>query len=284
MRPRVVVVALLAVLAVALFAQECQGEEGHPVITPYPGSRLNKDESEHKSFGMHEFPVYDASTEEVTRKTIKGEYWNLYYEVLDSDGNLDEAVSFTEILENYKQAALERGGTVLYEDAWNGYLSFSLLLDSGKTAWVYLEASDGSYWVWVVEEQGLVKKVVFGAEEMKAALDKDGRVVVYGIPFDTDKAALKMDSLKPLQEIIKLLQTDPTLRVEIQGHTDNQGAAVHNKELSQRRAEAVRNFLLLFGISDSRLTARGYGMERPIAPNDTEEGRAQNRRVELVKQ
>ena len=86
-----------------------------------------------------------------------------------------------------------------------------------------------------------------------------------------------------LAEIVKLMLLYPELSLEIQGHTDNQGTAEHNLDLSRRRADTVRRFILLFGVGESRLVSEGYGLTRPVAPNDTEEGRAKNRRVELVK-
>ncbi|MGM0665137.1 MAG: OmpA family protein, partial [Thermodesulfobacteriota bacterium] len=114
-------------------------------------------------------------------------------------------------------------------------------------------------------------------------LDDEGHVAVYGIHFDFDKADLKVGSEKALTEIIKLMKADPGLRVEIQGHTDNVGGREYNLDLSKRRAQTVRDYLSLYGIESSRMTLAGYGFGMPVASNDTEEGRALNRRVELKK-
>jgi len=122
-----------------------------------------------------------------------------------------------------------------------------------------------------------------------AAMAKDiaatGRVALYGIYFDTDKADIKPESEPTLEEIATLLKQDPKLKLYVVGHTDNVGGYDYNTKLSQRRAASVVNTLTTkHGIQAVRLTAAGVGLLAPVAPNDTEEGRAKNRRVELVKQ
>jgi OmpA-OmpF porin, OOP family len=112
-----------------------------------------------------------------------------------------------------------------------------------------------------------------------------GRVALYGLYFDTDKADLKPESAPSLAEIGKLLKTQPDLKVYIVGHTDNVGVFDYNVGLSQRRAKSVVDQLIQkFAISPDRLKAAGAGMIAPVATNDDEAGRAKNRRVEIVKQ
>ena len=84
-------------------------------------------------------------------------------------------------------------------------------------------------------------------------------------------------------EIVKLLKGYPDLRIEIQGHTDSQGRKDYNLKLSERRAQTVKSFLIIYGIDASRMTTKGYGPDKPVASNETDEGRALNRRVELKK-
>lgn len=123
-----------------------------------------------------------------------------------------------------------------------------------------------------------------GAEEMRSTLQDSGRISLYGIWFDTDRDVVKPDSAPTLGEIAKLLQGDPSLRVEVVGHTDGQGEAVHNQSLSDRRARAVVAALVAqHGIAADRLQSRGAGMSQPVASNDDDAGRARNRRVELVR-
>ncbi len=254
----------------------------HPVIRPYPGAVLQEDYAEYSDHGSYEMPCLDAK-EKKTVKNVSGKYWQLYYEIQDSNGERNEAVSVVDILENHKAAALEKGGSIAYEDPHNGFLTFSLPREEGGLTWCYVEASEGYYGLWIIDEKDFEKKLTFSAEQMKKALDAEGHVAVYGILFDTDKAFLKPESVPPLQEIVKLLQQNASLKVEIQGHTDDQGSDEHNMTLSDNRARTVLQYLTLFGIAPERLTAKGYGETTPVAPNDTPEGRAKNRRVELVK-
>ena len=116
---------------------------------------------------------------------------------------------------------------------------------------------------------------------------KSGReianIISYDITFDVGKATLKPESDKEIARIVALMIDNPNLNYEVQGHTDNTGSAASNMKLSQKRAQAVVDRMVKLGVPASRLTAVGKGQEEPIADNDTEEGRAKNRRVVFVK-
>jgi OOP family OmpA-OmpF porin len=128
------------------------------------------------------------------------------------------------------------------------------------------------------------KMVVVQASDMAEALATKGSVDLYGIYFDTDKADIKPESAATIKEIASLLKIDRSLKLEVAGHTDNTGGAEHNMKLSQdRAASVVRELTTTHGVAVDRLQARGYGDTKPVAPNDTEDGRAKNRRVELKK-
>ena len=103
-----------------------------------------------------------------------------------------------------------------------------------------------------------------------------------GILFDTGKTALKPGAKSTLSKIARQLQTDPSLKIAVEGHTDNTGGTAMNQKLSEKRANAVRDYLVSAGISGDHITASGTGEESPIATNKTAAGRLQNRRVELV--
>jgi OOP family OmpA-OmpF porin len=111
----------------------------------------------------------------------------------------------------------------------------------------------------------------------------DARIVTHGINFDIDRATIKPESMGTLNMIVQVLKDNPDLKFEIDGHTDNSGAAPHNLTLSQQRADAVRTQLVTMGVDASRLSTKGFGDTKPIADNTSPEGMANNRRVEFVK-
>lgn len=128
-------------------------------------------------------------------------------------------------------------------------------------------------------------RIAESAPDPGLVLATTGKYVTHGIHFDTDSDILKPESAGVIKEISDALYKHPDMKLEIDGFTDSTGGAAHNLDLSRRRAEAVMNVLVSqFGIDKSRLTAKGFGDANPIASNDTAEGRAQNRRVEFIKQ
>lgn len=137
----------------------------------------------------------------------------------------------------------------------------------------------------VVRSKAVENKMIqFKSEDMAKALAQNGKVDIYGIYFDVDKSAIKPESKPTLDEVGKLLKSDPGLKLEVAGHTDNTGSAEHNLKLSEGRASAVVAALVKdYGIDPPRLAAKGYGDTRPVAANDTDANRAKNRRVELKK-
>jgi outer membrane protein OmpA-like peptidoglycan-associated protein len=125
--------------------------------------------------------------------------------------------------------------------------------------------------------------VIVDAGAMAKSLDSSGHVALYGIYFDFNKADVKPESNATLQEIAKMLKQAPARRLLVVGHTDNVGSFSFNMDLSQRRAAAVVAALTnQFGIGKDRLTPVGVSFASPVAPNTDENGRAKNRRVELV--
>jgi outer membrane protein OmpA-like peptidoglycan-associated protein len=123
------------------------------------------------------------------------------------------------------------------------------------------------------------------SEAMAKAIAEKGKVTLYGIQFDFNQATIKAESEPVLKEVGSLLQQQSDLKLRVQGHTDNVGKPAYNLELSRKRADSVKAYLVQnFTIEASRLTTEGFGDTRPIAKNDTEQGRTQNRRVELAKQ
>ena len=143
--------------------------------------------------------------------------------------------------------------------------------------------NDEIYAELVVTEVDAMENKMIDAAAMAKGLGQAGHIALYGIYFDTDKAVVKPESAPTLAEIAKLLAAQPELHVFIVGHTDNQGAYDYNMDLSKRRAAAVAAALAKsYGVAAARMQTAGVGLLAPVASNATEEGRAQNRRVELV--
>lgn len=267
-------------LSFAIPAQAGEVKE-HPLIRPFPGSTLIPG-GQYRDFAEHTFQVIDPATKKVVKKTVQGKFWKLTYRLFDAKGNWDGSHSILEYRENFKQAALEKNGEILFENG--GYLTFTLPGEDGAKTWCSVQIWNKSQQdIRIIEEKGFKKSLAFGPAEMKAALDADGRVSLYGILFDVDKATLQPESVRQLEHLLTLLKDYPDLKLQVQGHTDDQGADDYNLKLSQRRAETVVTFLGLFGVDPGRLTPKGFGESQPVAPNTTEEGRAKNRRVVLVK-
>jgi outer membrane protein OmpA-like peptidoglycan-associated protein len=178
------------------------------------------------------------------------------------------------------------------KDAWRGVMAFSP--DGERTAVLEFPAAKGSKASMQDAVGGVGWKVASyqhncpGLEDDQDALGKtleaDRRVTLYGVNFDVDAATLRPESKPALDGVVKTARAHPDWQLAIEGHTDNTGGSAHNDDLSKRRAQSVRQYLVDAGVAASRLSAQGYGATRPVAPNDNPAGRAQNRRVEVARQ
>jgi outer membrane protein OmpA-like peptidoglycan-associated protein len=158
-----------------------------------------------------------------------------------------------------------------------------LLLPVGKTyeaVFLSLARRDLAASVEVPNEPNLRLRLTLRYKRFDAAGSKPPKLVLSGVTFDTAKATLRPESFPKLEGVIEYMTHMKSARVELSGHTDNQGNAEKNKSLSLKRAEAVRDYLVKQGIELERLSAVGYGDERPVASNATEAGRQENRRIE----
>jgi len=148
------------------------------------------------------------------------------------------------------------------------------------TIWVEVWPWSGNYILTVVEKEAMKQEI--SATDMLNTLNKDGYVAL-DIHFDTGKSTIRDESRPMIEQIVKLMKDNGDLKLSIEGHTDNVGDAKSNKTLSEQRAKSVMDALVKNDIDGKRLSAVGYGQEKPVGDNRTEEGRAKNRRVELVK-
>jgi len=175
------------------------------------------------------------------------------------------------------------GGTILQSDPQR-WVNGKIVKD-GQEVWAEIEKGNSKIWLRIVEKKAMEKYIVADAAAFANDIRTTGHAAVYGIYFDTGKSTIKPESAAAIGEIAKLLKADPGLKVQVVGHTDNVGDVDGNIKLSQDRGAAVLQALVRdHGIAAARLRAYGCGQFAPIASNDTEEGRAKNRRVELVKQ
>lgn len=192
--------------------------------------------------------------------------------------------SFLQIVKNYENAVAKTGGKRIFYNADNGLAT--LYTKSGdKEIWVVLEdrsgASIGNYQLRIIEIEGMKQEI--SASDMLTALNATGSIALY-INFESGKSDIKSESQGIIDQIVQLLKDNPTLKISIEGHTDNVGAVASNQTLSEKRAQAVMNALIAKGIDKSRLSFKGFGSSKPIGDNSTDAGKTKNRRVEIVKQ
>jgi len=257
--------------------EDMEGCQDHPVVSRMPQFHIH--DCETKEFDAFEFKLgWDAKADDVIVKSVEGRRTHLYYELNEG---LPET-SALQIFRNYKNA-FQKLGAKIYEQ-WNPNSSYNYLTAvitrNGREVWVMVEPGDTDYHVHIIEVEQMVQQVT--ASDMLAALDKDGFIALY-INFDSGKAVIGADSQGIIDQIYRLLKDNPGLKVGIEGHTDNSGTPEGNRKLSEDRAAAVASALKAKGIAAGRLTSTGWGQDRPIADNRSEEGRAKNRRVEIVK-
>ncbi|MGL4370687.1 MAG: OmpA family protein, partial [Spirochaetota bacterium] len=131
------------------------------------------------------------------------------------------------------------------------------------------------------------EKITLGGSDPQAditlrKIEKGKSYVADAVQFEYNKAYLRRQSLGILDGVVRMMKENPSLKCEVRGHTDSTGDAAYNMKLSERRADAVKEYMIKNGISPERLMSKGFGSTVPAAPNDTEQGRAKNRRTEFI--
>jgi outer membrane protein OmpA-like peptidoglycan-associated protein len=268
--------ALLALTPALALAEltDAPGCKDHHFFTRMPGAFIVRCKA--APLDAHKFRVREKR--KVHEEAIEGSFSLTTYGFDKASGTTPTRL---QVLRNYRNAVKRLGGQVLCEEL-DGKTTLKVA-KGGSEYWAEVGEYDRSVSVLVVERK--VQEVVASAEALANDLEAGGHAAVYGIQFDTGLAVLKPESSAALTEIAKLLAVKPALQLRLVGHTDSVGALDANVKLSQARAEAAMAALTRqHGVAPARLSAHGVGPLAPVATNASEEGRARNRRVELVVQ
>lgn len=246
--------------------------------------------------GMPNYRIYDAEEIEFDSynffngkncTTVEGKKLKRTYTLKDDA----QKSSIIQVSRNYSNAVKNMGGTVIFEGAPqnaecaenNGLqMMIGKVVKEGNELWVEIvPTGDGSDYYMTIVLKELMKQDVT-ASDMFNALNRDGRIALY-INFDTGKSIIRDESRPIIEQVVQMMRSNPDLKLSIEGHTDNVGSPASNKTLSEERARSVSAAIVAQGIASERLSSSGYGQDKPLGENSTEEGRAKNRRVELVK-
>jgi OOP family OmpA-OmpF porin len=272
-------------------------------IDPYAGSTVRENET--LAFDAYDFVVGREANGDLRTRSVEGRVTRTLY-------NNPSGRSTLEIARNYEQALRGQGLRIVHQCAgreacggtgnrasnWNDVAGMNIGVGGdfrylaaegeagGRAISVAVMVNKQRNWVYVVEGEAMqTGQAGVSADTLAADLADGGSARLDGIYFDTGRATLRPESRAALEQVAQLMNRDAALKLEIVGHTDAVGDDAANRRLSEERALAVRSALVVdHGVSDRRLRARGAGESEPVAPNDSEAGRALNRRVELVKQ
>jgi outer membrane protein OmpA-like peptidoglycan-associated protein len=290
MKHWIVVAALAATGTSPAFAQaDAEGCKDHPLFNRMSSYRIEGCDG--KAFDAMAFMTRAGSTCEAPEQTVEGRTY--YYDYRLKEGAT--SASALQVQRNFANAVRAAGGTVVAEGGAgnaNGALChdgstrdraalFRMAKGASET-WALVVPFDAGagYELFIVERQAMKQEIA--ANELLDRMNRDG-VVSLQVHFDTGKATIRPESQAQIDEAATMMKQSSSLRVEIGGHTDNAGAADANLKRSDSRARSVLQALVQRGVGADRMTAKGYGQAVPVADNRTEEGRARNRRVELVR-
>lgn len=248
------------------------GSVDHPLFTRMPGYYIS-------SYDVKEFDKITSAYLSGQDENWEGKVTTLGYTIKTGA----KQASMMQIARNYENAVKKIGGKILVSDS---RVIEGKIEKNGGVIYVHAEAyNDGrDYGVTIVEKGTMKQDIVADAAALGESIAATGKAAVYGIYFDTGKSVMKPESNPALEEITKLLKHNGTLALFVVGHTDNIGNLESNLKLSADRADAVVKALTGKGIAASRLKSAGVGPYCPVASNRTDDGKAKNRRVELVEQ
>ncbi len=250
-----------------------------PFFTGMPGYRIV--EGSDQEFGDYRF--FNGKK----CNTIEGKKYFRAYTLKEGAKQSSEL----QISRNYSNSVKSMRGAVMFEGECSGAdcaencgyrMMIGKVTKGGNELWVEVVPfnAGNDYYLTLVVKEAMKQDVT--ANDMFEALNRDGHIALY-INFDTGKSSIKSESRPIIDQIAEMMKANPDLKISVEGHTDNVGNQKSNKALSLERAKAVVLAITAQGINARRLSTSGHGQDKPIADNKTEEGRAKNRRVELVK-
>jgi len=313
---------VIFIIATSFAQSDISGSKDHPLISRYPGSHiLYYDEQDYSTYSIATGPVtgYKMISDWLD---VEGKFTRIYYELEDNTTITQIFANYQKAMEKAGFEVLAKGlfkdrnvGKEVGGGSWlgtfydkNAYPTNSNILmhagsatsggtcfiagkvvKGGGTAYVVVAGKEYSdkkkiYMIDIIEETKMEDDLIkINADEMLKGIKAEGKITLYGIFFDFDKADVKPESEPTLKEIANLLKKDTKLNLYVVGHTDNKGKFEYNIDLSKRRAQAiVKELTTKYGISSNRLTPDGVGPLASVSTNETEDGRKLNRRVELV--
>lgn len=280
MKKLILIISFLIASIVSGFSQDdAEGCKDHAILTRMPAYFIS---SCSNSYNQAEIVTGSTNGEQI-RKTIEGNVSAIEYN--QKEGNEGKLPSWFQIVKNYENALGKIGGKKIFND---GLTATFHVTGNNKDIWISIELNssdaDGvnvySFYAKIIEMEAMKQEIQ--ASEIFEKLNTEGHISLY-INFETGRSDIKTESQKTIDEIAEMLKNNSSLKVSIEGHTDNVGTPATNKTLSENRAKAVMNALIAKGIDKSRLSAKGWGQDKPISDNATEDGKAKNRRVEIVK-
>jgi OmpA-OmpF porin, OOP family len=271
---RFTIICIVLLSTSSLYAQpDLKGSKDHPLLSRMDNFHIS-------GYRDSEFDSYKFIGADKKAAPVEG---HLYYIEYRLNTGLPEPGEL-KLRRNVQDALKRIGGKIIFDDNFNK-LSTIVIQKEGKETWVEVRSWPSFYRLNIVERTLMKQEIVANAEGMGDNINSTGHVAVYGINFDFGKAELRAESDTVINQISILLKKNTSLKLYVVGHTDNVGNLDFNMKLSKERADAVVNALTVkYGIQADRLQAFGMASLAPVASNDSEEGRAKNRRVELVKQ
>ncbi|MUV04713.1 OmpA family protein [Flavobacterium rakeshii] len=264
----------------------------------FPEGLTSTNKPVQKKIDMLYFPIDGVMT------PLEGKVWKTYVSVKDNS----EEWSLHYFIKSYEDAISKVGGVKIFdgeityeeyeryhddaeylgEDGSIGYMGqkikvYAIHRADGGNIFIQFCGDSAAGNLNVLQQEPFKQTIsIIKSDKILKDLEEKGKVVLY-VNFDLDKATLQPNGKQAVDEIAKALKDNNQLKIDIQGYTDNSGSDEHNQKLSENRASTVLNTLTSLGIDKSRLSSKGFGSQNPVADNSTEEGRAKNRRVELIK-